>query len=442
MDAPLILIIILTFAFAATRLETRLLGPRSNLLASLEYAIIGVLAGPVMFGFLGPESLASLEPLLAVVTGFVGFLVGLPLSFRSFGTRTRGTVRFGLVATLITAGILGATAWLVFTYTVIPLDDPAPAALLGAAATLALGGTIIAVESIRSGLANARADGPVSRLLPGAAQTMRIVSVLGFGLVLAVQRGLTSEADFLGHLAWVGVEIAAGVAVGFIFFVFVGHERDQKKLFVATIGIVCLGSGIAEALDFSPLFVNLVAGLTIANLSRASRSLLIADSRLRRPVFAVLLILAGASWTPLPAVLWLVPAAYVLLRVLALRVGARVGLRLSASAIDRDTPRPGHGLLGQGAVALALAVDFVHVTPHSTLSALVLTTLLVSAVVNEIWFGAALRVLLQNAGETGRRQPGAAPLDPASDEDGIDIDDHTHEALEAAAAGHEGEAHP
>jgi len=415
MDAPLILILVLTFAFGATKLETRLLGERSNILASLEYALIGILVGPMVLGFLSGDHLASLEPLLAVVTGFVGFLVGLPLSFRSIDRRAKGAVRFGLATAVITAAITGAVTWVVFRYTIIDLGDPSDSALIGACATLALGATCVAVETIRGGIYHARADGPVSRLLPGAAQTMRIVSVLGFGLALAVQRGVATNSEPLGYLAWMGIELAAGIAIGFIFFVFVGQERDHKKLFVATIGIVALGSGIAEALDFSPLFVNLVAGITLANLSPAAKTLLVADSRLRRPVFAVLLVLAGASWEPIPGLLWLVPAGFVLLRALSLGVGARVAVRASGVAIDRDMPRPGNAFLGQGAVVVALAVDYVHVTPHSTLSALVLTTLLVSAVANELWFSATLRTVLQNAGETGRR-----PEDLALSEGEID----------------------
>lgn len=430
LDAPFILILVLAFAFAATHVESRLLGARGAVLSSLEYPLIGVLAGPLVLGVLDADNLASLEPLLAVVTGFVGFLIGLPLSFRSLRGRARGTIRFGLITALVTSGGIGAATWLVFTTTDIPLGDPSVAALVGACATLALGASVTGVESIGGGIAAARADGPVSRLIPGAAQTMRILAVLGFGLTLAFQRGIVSDSDPLGHLAWIGIEIGAGIALGFIYSVFVANEREQKKLFVATIGIVCLGSGSAEALDFSPLFVNLVAGLTLANISRASRSLLIADSRLRRPLFAVLLIISGASWTPIPGILWLVPAGYIVLRFVGLRLGARAATVLGGRAIDRDAPRPGNALLGQGAVVAALAIDFVHVTPHSTLSAMVLTTLLVSLIANELWYGPALRAVLQNAGETGRLlydEERAMPEDGL----GLDIDDHTLDALAA-----------
>lgn len=419
MDPSFILILVLAFAFAATSFESRFLGARGNLLSSLQYPLIGVLAGPLVLDVLDARALASLDPLLGVVTGFVGFLIGLPLPFSLLSKRSRGTIRFGLITALVTSGTIGVAAWLVFNYTSIDLDSPSVAALASACAALALGASVTAVESIRTGIDHARADGPLSRLVPGAAQTMRLVAVFGFGLSLAIRRGVVSGASVLGDLGWVGIEIGTGVALGLIFWVFVADEREPKKLFVATIGVVCLGSGAAEALDFSPLFVNLVTGVTLANVSpRAARRLWVADLRLRRPLTALLLIIAGAMWAPIPSMLWLVPAGYIVLRLFALRVGARLGAELGGRTIDRDMPRPGNALLAQGAVVAAIAIDFVHVTLYPMLSALVLTTLLVSMVVNELWDHQALRSVLQDAGETGRLDPSA----PASREEEEDLE--------------------
>ena len=408
MDPPLILIIVLTFAFAATRLERAFLGGRTNLLASLQYVLIGVLVGPLGLSFLDGARLADLEPLLAVVTGFVGFLVGLSFDLRGLRDRPAGTLSFGLVTGVVCAALVGGLAWLALSN--LPTDTLAgvtPAALALGAATLGLGAIITAVESLESGIMTARADGPVSRLLPTAAKTLRAVAIIGFGLALASDR---ADGDGGAVLAWDGIAIGAGLGLAIIFHVFVGHEQDEKKLFVATIGIVALASGVAHALHFSTLFVNLVAGAAIANVSRAAPALLRADLRLRRPLFVVLLLLAGAGWHPVPGILWVIPAGYLVVRALALRVGARAAVRLTAADIDADTPHLGDALLGQGALAAAVAENYAMVSDASALTSVVVTTLLVGAAVNDLWYAPALRTVLQKAGECGRLpEPEASP---------------------------------
>lgn len=404
MEPSLVLIIVLTFAFAATRLEHVLFGERTNLLASLEYLVIGFLVGPLALNFLDAERLASLEPLLGVVTGFAGFLVGLPLSFGRLSDRPRGTVRFALVAGLVAAALVAGLAWLALSLAPLDaLDGLSTGALLMGAATLGVGAIVSSVESVRAVIVTERADGPVARLLPSAAQTIRVLAICGFGLALATHRA----DDQPGAIAlWDAAAVASGVGLGIIFHVFVGDEHDHKKLFVATIGIVALASGVADALHFSPLFVNMVAGATIANISSATPDLLAADIRLRRPVFVVLLILAGATWQPIPGLLWLVPLGFVIVRMIALRVGARVAIVTAVSDIDDDTPRFGNALLSQGALVAAIAVNYHMVVTSSAaatpIADVILTTLLLSAVVNEIWFGPLLRSVLRDAGESGR----------------------------------------
>ncbi len=252
----------------------------------------------------------------------------------------------------------------------------------------------------------------MSRLLPIAAQTLRAVAIIGFGLALASDRA-SSDAGGLPVLSWDGIAVGAGLGLAFIFHVFVGHERDEKKLFLATIGVVALASGVAHALQFSALFVNLVAGMAVANVSRAAPALLRADVRLRRPLFVVLLLLAGAGWQPPPGILWVIPAGYLVLRALALRVGARAAVAFTAADIDADTPHLGDALLGQGALAAAVAENYAMVSDGGSLASVVVTTLLVGAAVNDLWYAPALRSVLQKAGECGRLPDADAPVPAA-----------------------------
>ncbi|MCA9518136.1 MAG: hypothetical protein KC635_24530, partial [Myxococcales bacterium] len=309
---------------------------------------------------------------------------------------------------------VGGLAWATLWFTdLVPEVEPT---MLGiAAVTLGLGATMTSVESIRAGITAAAADGPLSRLLPTAAQWMAVLAVLAFGIALALQRSHATRLTAVGPIVWVGIAALSGVGLGLIFHAFVGDERDEKKLFVATIGVVALASGLAHALSFSPLFVNMVCGATIATTSRVAPALIATDVRLRRPVFALLLLLAGASWQPIPVGLWVIPVGFIAARVIALRISARLAVMVAATDIDTSLPRVGNGLLAQGPLVAAVAVDYWAVADAPDLGGLVLTTLLLSAVVNEMWAAATLGRVIRNAGEGGRvPAPAPSPAAPAA----------------------------
>ena len=202
---------------------------------------------------------------------------------------------------------------------------------------------------------------------------------------------------------WDDLTVFSGFGVGFIFHIFVGEAQDREQLFVATIGAIALASGMAHALGMSPLFVNLIAGTTVANFSPVAERLGEATDRLRRPFIALLLLIAGASWTPIGTLMWLFPVGFIVMRGAALRFGVRLAVRNDAN-IDRQTPKLGSIMLSHGALAAAIAVDYGAMAVHP-LTDVVVTCLLLSAVANEIWSGRAIRRVLQNAGETLRRDP-------------------------------------
>ncbi len=406
MLVPLTLIAVLAVAFALTHLEVRALGERVRLFQGLEYLLIGFLFGPLALGALDAHAIDALGPVVAILTGFIGFRTGLAVDVQHVHSDVPGARRFGLVVATLTASIVGVVSWVALG--ALPALRGVPwAGRAFAAVVLGLGGAIVSRGAIEGGLAATRSRGPLSRALPRAASTMRLLVILAYGALVAIEHGsaegLAPSPELLGPVSgsvWIGMSLGIGVAVGAIFHAFVGHETDVDKLFVATIGAIMLASGMAFALHFSALFVSVIAGLVIATLSPSAPRLAEAAAKLDRPFSATLMVLAGAAWVPIQATLWLFPLAYLAVRAGALYATSWLATRRHPS-IDPHTPGLGGALLSQGALAVAVAAEYQLIPTHS-LGSIVETTLLLGAAANELWARWALRRVLQLSGETRR----------------------------------------
>jgi hypothetical protein len=197
-----------------------------------------------------------------------------------------------------------------------------------------------------------------------------------------------------------------GLICGGCFALFIGSETSTSRIFLATVGTVTFASGVGAALGVSPLFVNLVSGLAVGLISRHEAVLRTELDRLQHPIFVLLLILTGAMWTPVSGWLWLVPVVYVLVRLTA----GRLIPRLSTSLLTRvGAERIGLGLLAQGTLAVAVAVDYALRVPEH--APIVLTTVLIGTLLCDMSAGGVVRRLLVDAeaDDIGSRTKSASP---------------------------------
>ena len=407
MDTPLVLLIILTLAFAATRLERAVLGDRVRLLAGMEYLVLGALFGPFAIGLLAQDQAHRLEPLISVLNGFVGFVAGLPLSSRRGDRAPARDVLLGLSVGVVATSLLGCLGYVALDR--IAGSGPGrPADVALAAATLGLGAIVTSRWVITRLVTERRAVGALSSALPVAAATLRTLGILGVGVVLAAHRALQDgDSGAWGVVGWTAVSILGGVLSGVVFHVFVGARAEREKLFVAVLGLVGLASGIAHALAVSSIFIGLVAGATVAALSADADRVSAALGRLERPFFVVLLLLAGADWVPVSGAGWALAMGFIAVRVVVQRVGGLLGGALHPALRGR-IPTLGNAFVHQSVVVVAVAVNLRMVVDHEA-ARIVATTLLLSALLNPIWGARAVVRVLQDAGETGRGEPAASP---------------------------------
>ena len=386
---------------------------RLQLLSGVEYLLLGVAIGPHALGALSPEVLQALDLFVSFVLGIMGFLVGLGLR------RIRGGLEVGLagmttsiaLVALVGGAAVGAVQVLdPALYSVadpiasIPLasDGNELASLWIAPDALWVGLTIGAAAGVSSVVlielaAKRHAVSPERlALLESLAAAGQCAAVLAFGVAMAGARAAGSaEALGLTLTEWGVITIGAGSACGILFTVFIGREDDSMRILVAAVGAVTFAAGIGAALGVSPLFVNLIAGALVGVSSPYAARLDGALVPLRFPARVLVLLIAGAYWTPVSGWAWLLPLGYAVVRALSLRFAAPMSAwtflpRNSASI------RLGSGLFGQGALAAAIAISFAQRFPE--LAPIVTTTVLGGLVLVDVFSARVLRRYLADQG--------------------------------------------
>ncbi len=414
MSTSLILVVVVTFAFAAGRALTHWLS-RYVSLSGVEYLFVGLLMGPLMpWKVLTPQTLEHLQPLVQLLTGLLGFLLGVEgrAAFRKSGPALVGFGAAIAVAVGTACCILPAMVWLDPGYAVgssftidreiFRIDQFSfslfiPSHLLWA--SLIIGAAAASASSYAIG--NARklfgAQGPVGELLEASSRAGQLAGVFILGAVLASARAAEAATQF--HLTLTEWELAAiglGIVCGLLFGLFLGRENDPGRIFLASVGLVTFAAGTGSAVGISPIFVTMFAGLTVSLTSPHVDILRGHLEKLLHPLFVLLMVFAGALWVPVEAELWLLVPIFVLARLLFRRITMNT---LAFTFLDPppSTRLLGSGLWAPGTLAVAIAVSGALRFP--ALSPVILSCVIVGALFSELFSHRALRRLLDDAGE-------------------------------------------
>ena len=425
MNLTVILVLVVIFSFGVGHLLNRY-AARFISLSGAEYILVGVLIGPHFpWKLMSEAALSSFSPLISLLLGLVGFVLGLrgQETPRRLDEAVVGFVSSGLVLLGVSALVLPALIYLV------PLDQVASdfaiqesvfyfrgyvvelnfgsthlwaALATGAAATVA---SPMLMDSMRR-VHGAR--GRVSNLMSAVARSSQLTAVIVLGLVLVSARATDHGTRFsLSVTEWQVAAVALGILSGLLFGLFIGRETDSNRIFLATVGLVTFASGVGAGLGVSPLFLNLVAAVTVGLTSPHAAKLRAELDRLQHALFVLVMIFAGALWNPVSNWMWALPLLYVVGRLIFRRAFTQLSARLFLEQRLR-TRRLGNGLLAQGTLAVALGVDFAQRLP--ALASLVLTTVLIGTLLSDVFSGRALRSLLADAGELGDETEGEEDL--------------------------------
>ncbi|MBK8009989.1 MAG: hypothetical protein IPK13_01460 [Deltaproteobacteria bacterium] len=407
MSNTITLVIVGTFSVVMSGIFHRFLRGRLPL-SGAEYLFVGLAIGPLGADLLGNEVVTVVQPFVSLTLGFVGFHLGLGLRRRLAEAEAlqAGFLSAVVVIAAVTAGAYGffltpiGSAWVQRNPLWISISIGCAAGAISARLT----------EEVILGL---RARGTVTGLLRSfsLAANVSAVCIAGLGLAVSrVQQGSTRLG--LTSVEWMVVSLSLGAASGLLFLMFVGRKADvaEDRLFLATVGIVVFTSGIAAAGGMSPLLQNALAGLLVSSLLKASDTLHEKLERLERPAMVSIMIFAGAMWRPLTGPIWILPVAYIVCRAIMIRLSSAVFVRAFPEL--PTVHRLGTGLLAQGGIAVAVALNHAQVNPleHTLILGIVLTLLPLEDAMAPFF----TRRVIVDAGEHARvaEDDAARPPDP------------------------------
>ena len=308
-----------------------------------------------------------------------------------------GAPRAGVLYTLVGVIGLGVVSYGVLE---ILLGGDLDSTWVVAALIIACSGVAATPKVLRDVASHHNAEGAVTESGASLARITRALALIIASVLAALTEPETSIEGFraLAPTERILAELMLGITLGFCADVFLAKEPDDRSMVIMLFTLSMLASGFAMHLGFSPLLVNLLIGGSLANYGHLSAKRHRAAEALEGPARALLLIAMGALWVaPTHGAIWLAIALIFGARTAMLRIAGGVAGR----AIDRDHAGfrvIGFTLVAQGAPALAILLMHMRGLSDSAAS-VVLSAVIITGIVNDIWAPRAARSVLDEAGE-------------------------------------------
>jgi hypothetical protein len=384
-------------------------GPRLVFRTGTHFLILGFILGPHLLGLLTQDAVRQLFPLLGLGLGWIGFLFGLQLDRRNLSHFPPVYLILAIAQAVLVFFLFLGVGWILLVSTG-QLGRTATLLLIGAAATACIS-TPAGIALIST---NYQVKGKTRDLLFLVASLDALVGIAALQVVYALfpPGDLGVGATVLSRLAWVVAAGGLGIICGILFIWLTRPRPSGEEMVLFLLGVAAFASGAALELQLSPLFVSVTMGVVVANISPDPQRVFKVLEDWEKPIYVVLLMLAGALLdfsTP-----WILALA---LMYALVRGGGKVFANLTMVRllpVPTDIPRRfGLGLIPQGGISLAMAISFVLTYGGQMLGERNAADLLFSAVVlgvilSELSGPFFTRAILQRAGEISPRKEAAA----------------------------------
>ncbi|MBU0473240.1 MAG: hypothetical protein KKF62_03665 [Bacteroidetes bacterium] len=388
MESLIVLIVVLILGYISTHFIFNKIQSKYYVPSGIEYIFLGILISPAFsrwfkdfFGYnyptlISPEMITQLIPGIAAAIGFIGFIYGLNFNFKNISSSEPEHWRLALFEIFFSFLIIGGISFFALNYlwgNENNLND-----IIAAAFALSVIGAFSSNFIVSSLITRNKVSGRVGESLVKSSLINSNLNIFLYGLLFSIIHiGANSSYD-ISAIEWIVISIVLAFLIGFLFFIFIGRETDEKKLFVAILGIVIFTSGIAYFLNFSPLYMNFILGMMLANFSKIASKIKESLERLFQPMSILVVVMAGFIWVPPSLVIFIaVSLTFILLRFITKSTAGSVAYH-SAYSREKLSPGIGKGLMSLDIVTCAMIIDYVNVYNNE------FTPIVVSAVLTSI----------------------------------------------------------
>jgi Kef-type K+ transport system membrane component KefB len=366
--------------------ESRYPGIRLLAKTSLFFLVLGALIGPSGFQLIEPEVLKQMSPIVVIGLGWIGFLYGSTLEYRSLRKFRSQLFWTAFGEALVTFALVGLSCAILHRLGMLAWDPPAYLLLASTAACTAPLQRLMGTAADQEG-ATVRLAHFCSRLddLPG---------ILALGIIFSVTPPRIGDSALFSFLFWFTVQVVLGAVLGWVTdYLYHSIETadgktDPGELTLVFFGMLCLSSGFAAYLQLSPLFVGVVMGMVFANHSEHAESLAGSLAEKEHTVFVLFLLVSGCNWPFRGFNAWLPLLVYLLVRIMGKVVGSFFSRRLFLSDegqgdAHQASERFGLALVPQGGLAVAMVVSYMWSFSSSS-AAWAINIVHISVIVNDL----------------------------------------------------------
>ncbi len=349
-------------------------------LTGMEFLILGVILGEQFTGLIDESTLKGLEPLSALLLGWIGLLFGFQFEITNI---LRFPVEFFWMAVLesmVTFVVVGLGMVICLPYFITFSDAALYVSALAVASAAAC--------TAQTRLALIKPDKtPSSRkvldLLGYISSIDGVAVLLLFGIAFIVK---PISAEGAAWAAGAGKDIllnlSAGCGLLLLYLLFLARRASENELIAIIAGMAVLSSGAAAAISFSPLLINFFIGVFLVNFSIEKERIFNILISIEKPIYLLLLVFLGAVLRLNAVTLIVLSLILIVLRF--------AGKTLGGYAIARFSPRFGYcpsnfgfGLMDFGGLGMAIIFDF-HRGFHFEGVSGVVGAVLIAAVVNNM----------------------------------------------------------
>jgi len=373
------------------------------------FILVGVFLGKSGLHLITAGMTQSLQPLIDLALGFIGFTIGRELELsllRRGGRKLFGILFFETLAafTFVTLGFY------------LFLEDLPTALLFGALAAAT------APAATADVLWEYRAKGVLTQMLLFILALDDIIGVILTRLAMAyaessITAGAISFAQ-IGSLALIeiGGSLVLGVVLGWLVSNVVRVKHTPGEIIVLAAASVLLCTGVAEAWELSPILANITFGATLATLSVEANRTFKQSEESATPIYVIFFVLIGASLdlSSISAVLGM-SVLYIVLRSIGKFGGVFIGGKLTnAEPVVQNNL--GFCLWSQAGVTLGLTLVILAKFPSlgpagQELAMLIVNVITVSTLLVQIIGPYGVKFAIKRAGEIGKDL--SRPLLPA-----------------------------
>ncbi len=394
MTPLMLLLVVFLFGYLATHLFIIRLRKTQYLFIGIEYIIAGILINPSFSTklnqffnikipiLLNADIIYQIKPGILLVLGFYGLITGLKFKVNKLSECKKADWLLSFFEFFFAFLVVGALSFiplymLFFNGYNLPI-------LLSGAYILAIASAITSHSFISNITEKLNLVGPLSKLFFNSSYITFNFGIIFYGFLFAIFRFGNIQILNFTQIEWVVLSLFFATIMGLLFFLFLGNEKDENKIYIALIGIVLFSVGVAFLLKLSPIYITFIVGAILTNVSKIGDGILSVFEKINQPISVLIVIFAGIFWVP--ASIYYFFAVIIIFMLLRFTSKMLAGyFTFAALKGEQSIPKSsGYGLQSTDILLCGMAVEYYFLNP-SAIIPFVITAILSSVVIFNIY---------------------------------------------------------